>query len=74
VTSRQNNSHNARHSKGKAPIQSGQCVFTTYCFWLKGPSQVYFSLSSTFGSFLALNGQPATIEHRNNPNVDDGEK
>jgi hypothetical protein len=31
---------------------------------------LYFSLSSTFGSFLALNGQPATIEHRNNPNDD----
>jgi hypothetical protein len=31
-------------------------------------------LSSTFGSFLALNGQPATIERRNNPNVDDREK
>jgi hypothetical protein len=27
-----------------------------------------------FGSFLALNGQPATIEHRNNPNLDDREK
>jgi hypothetical protein len=35
---------------------------------------VYFSLSSTFGSFQALNGQPATIEHRNNPNVDDRAK
>jgi hypothetical protein len=37
-------------------------------------SVVYFSLSSTFGSFLSLNGQPATIEHRNIPNVDDREK
>jgi hypothetical protein len=37
-------------------------------------TKVYFSLSSTFASFLALNGQPATIEHRNNPNVDDREK
>jgi hypothetical protein len=26
------------------------------------------------GSFLALNGQPATIEYRNKPNVDDREK
>jgi hypothetical protein len=33
-----------------------------------------FSLSSTFGSFLALNVQRATIEHRNNQNVDDREK
>jgi hypothetical protein len=35
---------------------------------------LYCSLSSTFGSFLALNGQLVTIEHRNNPNVDDREK
>jgi hypothetical protein len=32
------------------------------------------AISCAFGSFLALNGQPATIEQRNNPNVDDREK
>jgi hypothetical protein len=41
---------------------------------MRCPDQLSFSLSSTFGPFLALNGQPATIAQRNDPNVDDREK
>jgi hypothetical protein len=35
---------------------------------------IYFSLSATFGSFLAWTGWWTTIEHWKNPNVADREK